>query len=93
MAVDTAFYHRLTNGLLGPGKALDVRPDGSGQLSMTPAGDQHGQRWRLVPRMGGKYMLQTAQLGDCFSLDVINDGTNRTPWLAATGASAASSGR
>jgi M6 family metalloprotease-like protein len=85
MAIDTAFCYRLTNGLLGPGQALDVRPDGSGQLSMTPAGDQHGQRWRLVPRMGGKYALQTAQLGDCFSLDVINDGTNRTPWLAATG--------
>jgi hypothetical protein len=48
-------------------------------------GHSPGQLWRIVARRGGKYALRTAYLGDCFSLDVINDGTNTIPCLAVTG--------
>jgi M6 family metalloprotease-like protein len=83
--VDTSVFYRLTNGLLGPGRSLDVLPDGSGQLWMGTSDDSSGQRWRLVDHGGGKYALQTSYLGECFSLDVVNDGTNTTPCLAPTG--------
>src|SRR6266481_4608212 len=85
MSFDTSFYYRLTNGFLGAGQALDVIPDGSCRLTMTPTGNYSGQSWQLVELGGGKYGLRTEYLGDGFSLDVINDGKNRTPWLAATG--------
>ena len=85
MSFDTSFYYRLTNGSLGAGQALDVIPDGSCRLMMTPTGNYSGQSWQLVEFFGGKYGLRTEYLGDGFSLDVINDGTNRTPCLAATG--------
>ncbi len=83
--LDTSVFYRLTNNFLGPGQSLDVVPDGSGLLKMEVSGDPSGQLWRLVARSSGKYALQTAYLGDCFSLDVINDGTNTTPCLASTG--------
>jgi M6 family metalloprotease-like protein len=83
--MDTSVFYRLTNNILGRGQSLDVVPDGSGQLMMAPAGDYSGQLWRLVGRGDGKYALRTSYLGDCFSLDVINDGVNTTPCLAATG--------
>ena len=60
-------------------------PDGSGQLWMGTSDDSSGQRWRLVDHGGGKYALQTSYLGECFSLNVVNDGTNTTPCLAPTG--------
>jgi M6 family metalloprotease-like protein len=85
MSFDTSFSYRLTNRFLGPGQSLDVRSDGSCRLKMAPTGDYSGQHWRLVARSGGRYALQTSYLGECFSLDVINDGTNTTPWLAVTG--------
>ena len=83
--LDTSVFYRLTNKFLGQGKSLDVVPDGSGLLKMEVTGDHNGQFWRLVARRDGKYALQTAYLGECFSLDVINDGTNTTPCLATTG--------
>jgi M6 family metalloprotease-like protein len=85
MSFDTTFYYRLTNSFLGAGQSLDVIPDGSCRLTMAPTGDYSGQFWKLVDLGGGKYGLRTAYLDDCFSLDVINDGANTTPWLAATG--------
>lgn len=83
--MDTSVFYRLTNGLLGPGRSLDVLPDGSGQLWMGTSDESSGQRWRLVDHGGGKYALQTSYLGECFSLNVVNDGTNTTPCLAPTG--------
>jgi len=83
--MDTSVLYRLTNNFLGHGQSLDVKPDGSGRLMMAPTGDYTGQLWRLVARSGGKYALRTSYLGECFSLDVINDGINTTPCLAATG--------
>jgi hypothetical protein len=83
--LDTSVFYRLTNKFLGQGKSLDVVPDGSGLLKMEVTGDHNGQFWRLVARSDGKYALQTAYLGECFSLDVINDGINTTPCLATTG--------
>ena len=85
MSFDTAFYYRLTNSFLGADPSLDVIPDGSCRLRMAQTGNYSGQFWKLVDQGGGTYALRTAYLGDCFSLDVINDGTNNTPWLAATG--------
>ncbi len=82
--MDTSVFYHLASSFLG-GQALDVRPDGSGLLMMAPASDSPGQLWRLVPRSDGTYALRTSYLGDGFSLDVINDGTDTTPWLAATG--------
>ena len=82
--LDTAAFYRLTNNFLGQGKSLDVVPDGSGLLKMEVTGDYGGQFWRLVARSGGKYALRTAYLGECFSLDVINDGINTTPCMATT---------
>jgi hypothetical protein len=64
-----------------------VLADGSGLLWMGPTGDASGQKWRLVDRGGGKYALQTSYLGECFSLDIVNDGTNTTPCLVPTGGS------
>jgi hypothetical protein len=84
MTLDTRFYYRMTNAFLGPGYALDVKGDASGRLKMAASANYSGQFWRLVDLGGGKYALRTQYLGDCFSLDVINDGTNDTPWLAAT---------
>jgi hypothetical protein len=52
---------------------------------MGTSDDSSGQRWRLVDHGGGKYALQTSYLDECFSLDVVNDGTNTTPCLAPTG--------
>jgi M6 family metalloprotease-like protein len=85
MGLDTSFLYRLTNNFQGPGQALDVKADGSGRLMMAATADYSGQYWRLVELGQGKYALRTLYLGDCFSLDVINDGTNETPWLNATG--------
>jgi M6 family metalloprotease-like protein len=85
MALDTTSYYRLTNVSRGRGSALDVRPDGSGLLMMAPPADVSGQYWKLVDVGGGKYALRTLYLGECFSLDVINDGKNDTPFLNATG--------
>lgn len=85
MSFDTSFYYRLTNNFLGPDQALDVSPDGSGGLMMAKTADQSGQFWRLIDLGAGKYALRTLYLGDCFSLDVINDSINDTPWLAPTG--------
>lgn len=53
--MDTSVFYRLTNGFLGPGRSLDVRSDGSGQLSMGTSNDSSGQKWRLAARDGGKY--------------------------------------
>jgi M6 family metalloprotease-like protein len=86
MSLDTSLFYRLTNNFQGQDKALDVKPDGSCRLMMAPTADYSGQFWRLVDLGGGKYALRTLYLGDCFSLDVINDGVkNDTPWLYATG--------
>jgi hypothetical protein len=82
---DTSYYYRLTNGYLGAGQSLDVIPDGSGHLMMAPTGDYSGQHWKLVDMGSGKYALRTMYLGDDFSLDVINDGKDNSPWLAKTG--------
>jgi len=83
--MDTSVLYRLTNNFLGHDQSLDVNPDGSGRLMMAPTGDYTGQLWHLVARGGEKYALRTSYLGECFSLDVINDGINTTPCLAATG--------
>ena len=85
MSLDTSFYYRLTNDFQGAGFALDVKADGSGRLMMAPDADYSGQYWRFVDLGGGKYALRTLYLGDCFSLDVINDSAKETPWLNATG--------
>jgi hypothetical protein len=85
MSLDTSFYYRLTNRFQGPGESLDVHSDGSRRLKMAPTADYSGQYWKLVDLGSGKYALRTDYLGDCFSLDVINDGKNETPWLYATG--------
>jgi M6 family metalloprotease-like protein len=85
MSFDTAVYYQLTNSFLGPGQALDVEPDGSGRLRMSPKSNVQGQFWRLVDRGGGKYALRTEYLGDCFSLDVMNNGRMDAPWLAPAG--------
>ena len=85
MGLDTSQYYRLTNLFQGPGQALDVKADGTGRLMTAPSADVSGQYWKLVDAGGGKYALRTLYLGDCFSLDVINDGKNDTPWLNATG--------
>jgi M6 family metalloprotease-like protein len=83
--MNTSVLYRLTNNALGHGQSLCLHPDGSGRLRMAPTGDSVGQLWRLVARTDGKFALRTADLGECFSLDVINDGINATPCLAATG--------
>jgi hypothetical protein len=83
--LDISVFYRLTNNFLGQGESLDVVPDGSGRLKMEVTGDHGGQFWRLVARSDGKYALQTAYLGECFSLDVVNDGINTTPFLGPTG--------
>src|SRR5262249_37343915 len=85
MSLDASFYHRLTNKFQGPGQSLDVKPDGSRHRKMAATGDYSGQYWRLVDLGRGRYALRTQYLGDCFSLDVINDGRNETPWLNETG--------
>jgi M6 family metalloprotease-like protein len=85
VAVDTTYYYRLTNAYQGPGFALDVKPDGSGNLMMVPSADYSGQYWLLVDLGGGRYALRTLYLGECFSLDVVNDGVNETPRLNGTG--------
>ena len=85
MAFDTTVYYRLTNTFQGPGQSLDVKSDGSRRLKMAPTADFSGQHWRLVDLGSGKYALRTDYLGDCFSLDVINNGRNDTPWLNDTG--------
>jgi M6 family metalloprotease-like protein len=85
VSFNTSYYYRLTNTFLGADQSLDVIPDGSCRLRMGQTGDYSGQFWKLVDQGGGKYALRTAYLGDCFSLDVMNEGTNTTPWLAATG--------
>ena len=85
MSFDTSFYYRLTNAFQGTGQALDVKADGSRRLKMAPSADFSGQHWKLVDVGSGKYALRTDYLGDCFSLDVINDGVNQTPWLNDTG--------
>lgn len=82
---DTSFYYRLTNSFLGSGQSLDVRTDSSYLLKMSPTGDVNDQFWRLVDLGSGKYALRTAYLGDGYSLDVINDGVDTTPHMAATG--------
>ena len=81
--MDISVYYRLTNSYLGPGQSLNVIPDGSGLLQMSPTGDSSGQHWRLVSRDHGKYALRTNYLGESFSLDAIADGTNR-PWMQPT---------
>jgi len=73
--------------------ALDVKADGSGRLMMAPTADFSGQYWRVVDLGGGKYALHTLYLGDCFSLDVINDSAKETPLLNATGDFSGSLGR
>jgi hypothetical protein len=83
--MDTSVFYRLSSGLLGHGQSLDVKPDGSGRLMMAPTGPGPGQLWRLAVRSDGKYALRTSYLGEGFSLDVLNDGINTTPCLAATG--------
>jgi hypothetical protein len=85
MSLDTSFWYRLTNNFQGPGQALDVKADGSGRLKMAATADYSGQHWRLVELGSAKYALRTEYLGDCFSLDVINEGAKNTPWLNATG--------
>src|SRR5262249_30593531 len=55
------------------------------RLMMAQTADYSGQYWKLVSLGQDRYALRTLYLGDCFSLDVINDGTNDTPWLNATG--------
>ena len=80
MSVDTSFYHQLTNSSLGTDQALEVNP--RGQLRMERKGASSGQLWTLVERGGGKYALRTELLGDCSSLDVVNDDKDDTPWLA-----------
>jgi len=85
MSFDTSFYYRLTNKFQGPNQSLDVHPDGSRRLKMAPTGDFSGQHWRLVDLGNDKFALRTEYLGDCFSLDVINDGANDKPWLNTTG--------
>src|SRR5437660_6835330 len=85
MSIDTSFYYRLTNKFQGPGQSLDVQTDGSGRLKMAPSADFSGQHWRLFQVGAGKYALRTAYLGECFSLDIINDSKKETPWLNATG--------
>ena len=85
MSLDTSFYYRLTNKFQGPGQSLDVHSDGSRRLKMAPTADFSGQHWRLIDLGSGKYALRTQYLGECFSLDVINDGANDKPWLNTTG--------
>src|SRR5262245_9073353 len=85
MSLDTSFYYRLTNKFQGPSQSLDVHSDGSKRLKMAPSANFSGQRWRLIDLGGSKCALRTEYLGECFSLDVINDGKNQTPWLNQTG--------
>jgi len=82
-----SIYYRLTNDYNGPTWALDVVPDGSGELSIARSGNFSGQYWRLVPVPGAskKYYLRTLYKGDEYSLDIINDGTNDKVHLAKTG--------
>jgi M6 family metalloprotease-like protein len=85
--IDSAFYYRLTNRFLGPGQSLDVSvgTDGTGRLMMAPSASVSGQLWRLRDEGGGRYSLTTAYLGECFALDVINDGRGDTPQLTLPG--------
>jgi M6 family metalloprotease-like protein len=85
MSIDTSQYYRLTNMFSGAGQALDVKADGTGLLKMETTANYSGQFWRLVDLGSDRYALRTQYLGDCFSLDVINDGTNDTPHMAQTG--------
>jgi hypothetical protein len=82
---DTRFYFRLTNDFLGPGQSLDVHNPGSSRPRMSTTADAPGQLWKLVDLGAGKYALHTALLGDGFSLDVIDDGNDATPFLNTTG--------
>jgi hypothetical protein len=83
--IDTSYYYRLTNSYLGPNQSLDVNPDGSRRLRMAPTGNYSGQFWKFTNLGSGKYGLRTQYLGDGYSLDIVNDGTNNTPWLADSG--------
>lgn len=85
MSVDTSFYYQLTNSFLGSNQALNVKPDGSGQLEMSTKDGDSKQLWKMVDLGGGKYALRTEYLGDCFSLDVMNNRRKDTPWIAPTG--------
>lgn len=85
MSFDTSFYYRLTNKFQGPNQSLDVHSDGSRRLKMASTANFSGQHWRLIDLGNGKFALRTEYLGDCFSLDVINDGANDKPWLNTTG--------
>ncbi|TFK33939.1 hypothetical protein BDQ12DRAFT_727366 [Crucibulum laeve] len=80
-------YYRLTNAFNGTSKALDTNNDRSGSVHMADTGNFSGQYWKLVPVAGSssKFYLRNTYLGDDFSLDVINDGTNDQVHLAATG--------
>jgi hypothetical protein len=80
MTVDTSLVYRLRNAHLGPGRSLDAGP----RLAMAPSGDGISQRWRLVPRPDGTVALRSSSHGDCYALDVRNDG-HHTPFMAPAG--------
>lgn len=84
-AFDTRFYYRLTNDFLGQGKSLDVYNDGSYRLRMSESTDSPEQLWKLVDSGGEKYSIRNAYLGNYYSLDVINDDKNDTPFVAESG--------
>ena len=67
-------YYRLINDYNGPSWALDVVPDGSGNLMMARSGNFGGQYWRLAhePSAPNKYYIQNLYQ-EGYSLDIIND--------------------
>ncbi|HEX6899158.1 MAG TPA: hypothetical protein VF789_05570 [Thermoanaerobaculia bacterium] len=85
MSLDTSFYYQLSNASLGAGKALEVIPDGSGRLRMSPTKNITGQAWKLVERGGGQYALRTQYLGEGLSLNVLRNASKDRPVLATTG--------
>jgi hypothetical protein len=74
--LDTSRCYRLTNALLGEGQSLDLHSEIEGELDIAETEDRPGQYWRLFPLEDGKYAIRNEQLGDGYSLDVVNDGVN-----------------
>ena len=73
MTFDHTHYYRFTTTRSGKDYALDVCPDGSGQVILAVPRESSGQYWTLVPLGDRRYALRTAYLGEGLSLAMDNN--------------------